>query len=258
MPRPEIYEDERLWAADRFHSAGEQDRFRVAGSVLGDDVSSLLDVGAGNGAFLAYLELTTNLRLQGLEPSSAARNARVCHAPVDAGSAEELPYPDNTFDAVSALEVVEHLDYYAYGPALGELRRVAARKVVISVPYQEHTDPTRCPQCGCRFHPNYHMRRFDRETMTTLLRPMRLSRMEIVSDADYLGGDLLRWAYHRIAPGSMFSRTSACPQCGFRGDDLKPSQVGSAVAVRNSLATRLRGRLPTVKRPRWIVASYEP
>lgn len=256
MPRPDIYEDDRLWAADTFHSIGEQTRFRVAASLLGDDVSSLLDVGAGNGAFLAHLELTTQLTLHGLEPSSSARGARVCRAPIDAGLAEQLPYPDDAFDAVSALEVIEHLGYHSYQGALDEVRRVAGRYVLISVPYRERTDPTRCPQCGCRFHPNYHMRRFDRETMTTLLHPMHLEHVRLVSDLDYLGGDVLRWAYHKIAPGSMFPMTSVCPQCGFRGDDLLSGQLGSAYAVRQSLASRLRGRLPTVKKPRWIVGLY--
>jgi SAM-dependent methyltransferase len=257
MPRPEIYEDSRIWAAEVFHSGDQQARFQATASLIQADVTSLLDVGTGNGAFLAHLERTTQLKLHGLEPSAAARAARVCQAGVDAGSAEVLPFDDGAFDAVSALEVIEHLDFNAYSQALAELKRVAARYVIVSVPYQEHTDLTRCPECGCRFHPDYHMRSFDSNAMAELLPPMRLSRTEIIHDLDYLGGDFLRWLYHRVAPGSIFPATSACPQCGFSGDNLTSDQGGPALAVRRNLAGRIRGRLPRVRRARWIIALYE-
>lgn len=50
------------------------------------------------------------------------------------GNVENLKYPDNHFDVVICSEVLEHL----YNPikAMGELKRVTKKKLIISIPYE--------------------------------------------------------------------------------------------------------------------------
>lgn len=45
-----------------------------------------------------------------------------------------LPFADGGFDAVFCCQVLEHLPYDTFGAALGELKRIAGRRVVISLP----------------------------------------------------------------------------------------------------------------------------
>jgi len=47
-------------------------------------------------------------------------------------TAEHLPVPDKSFETVLALEILEHTDQPA--TVLSELRRVAKRRIIISVP----------------------------------------------------------------------------------------------------------------------------
>lgn len=48
-----------------------------------------------------------------------------------------LPFFDGAFSAVVCMEVLEHLEIEDFPIALAELRRVCARQLIISVPYNE-------------------------------------------------------------------------------------------------------------------------
>lgn len=50
-------------------------------------------------------------------------------------SVEALPFPDASFDTVICAEVLEHLPYDRFEPALKELKRVARDTVVLSLPH---------------------------------------------------------------------------------------------------------------------------
>ena len=75
----------------------------------------VLDVGSGEGA---HQDLV--LDYTGLDISSTA--ARFYHKPFVVGSATELPFPDNSFDAVWTVNVLEHVPQPE--KALSEMRRV--------------------------------------------------------------------------------------------------------------------------------------
>lgn len=250
------YEDPRLWTADRYETEREMVRFRLAASMLPADTRTLLDVGSGNGAFLRLIEETTSMTTAGVEPSAAARTSSVCRTAVVDASAENLPFGDDSFDVVCALEVIEHLRQGLYEQALAQMRRVARRNVLISVPYREAEEQVRCPGCGCQFHPHYHMRRFDDQTMEGLLLPMRLVRRDLIDGEDYLGGRTLRRLYGMVARPTAFPPLVVCPQCGLSGNDDR-SAMPLAARAREGLARGFRGRLPKVRRPKWILALYE-
>lgn len=59
---------------------------------------------------------------------------RVAQSPLNVADAHRLPFPDNSFDLVLCLEVLEHLPDSAVG--LCELLRVSRDGVVMSVPHE--------------------------------------------------------------------------------------------------------------------------
>jgi SAM-dependent methyltransferase len=84
----------------------------------------VLDVGAGYGFFLAALE-KAGYEAHGIELSPHAveqARRRTRGQVVEQGAEEPFPFPDSHFDAVTLLDVIEHLK--DYGTALASCRRV--------------------------------------------------------------------------------------------------------------------------------------
>lgn len=120
---------------------------RVLSLLAGLAPESLLDIGSGRGTFLwplldAFPELGVtaidhdDLRASDLACVTKGGIARLSAAKMDARA---LDFPDATFDGVTVLEVLEHLD----GPerAAREAMRVAKRFVVASVPSKPDDNP---------------------------------------------------------------------------------------------------------------------
>lgn len=103
-------------------------------SRLGNAERSILDVGCGTGANLKMLR--TFGGAEGVDVSIQAVD--FCHqrglTRVKLGAIEQLPYDDESFDIVTALDVIEHLDDDVAG--LREIRRVlrANGRLLVFVP----------------------------------------------------------------------------------------------------------------------------
>ena len=89
--------------------------------------ASLLDAGCGEGEMLRRGVVPANARTVLLDRSRDS----AAHA---LGSVDALPFACASFDVVTCLEVLEHLD--DPGAAVRELARVARRAVVVSVPHE--------------------------------------------------------------------------------------------------------------------------
>lgn len=98
--------------------------------------SSLLDVGCAKG-FMLYdlMELVPSIELAGLDVSEyAIENAKEEVKPLlQIGSAEELPFDDNSFDVVMSVNTVHNLEEAQCAKALQEIDRVSRGKAFITV-----------------------------------------------------------------------------------------------------------------------------
>ncbi|BBH69881.1 hypothetical protein ACTI_65660 [Actinoplanes sp. OR16] len=82
----------------------------------------LLDLGCGTGSWArAFSSWWPAADVLAVEPSEAMRS-RTIHAPVLSGSAEEIPFPDASLDAVWLSTVIHHIA--DLGVAAREIRRV--------------------------------------------------------------------------------------------------------------------------------------
>jgi SAM-dependent methyltransferase len=98
---------------------------------------SVLDAGCGEGETLMRLSASLPDRVAAVDLSADAIQLAAERLPsveVARESVYELPFEDRCFDLVLCLEVLEHLD--DPDAALGELVRVSARDVVVSVPHE--------------------------------------------------------------------------------------------------------------------------
>jgi SAM-dependent methyltransferase len=94
-----------------------------------DGVSSLLDVGAGSGFSSAFyperIRVVACDYASGMLAGNPVRDRVRC-------SAQQLPFADRRFDAVSCWELLHHLDDPV--SALREMWRVAARRLIVFEP----------------------------------------------------------------------------------------------------------------------------
>ena len=88
---------------------------------------TLLEVGVGQGI------VARELRQSGVMVTTVDIAEDL--APDVVGSVTALPFPDNSFDAVLAAEILEHIRFEDVPQALSEIARVARDSAIISLPH---------------------------------------------------------------------------------------------------------------------------
>lgn len=244
-----------FWTARECPGAAEVERVRLALEWLPAEVDSILDLGCGNGVFINRVSGRFGV---GVDRSLAALHyvkALCCQA--DAGS---LPFADGSFDAVVAMELIEHLPVPIYAAALAEMARVARRYLLLTVPYRENlaVGHVVCPSCGCRFHPSSHVRSFDRRDLEQLF--SHHGRFSPVRIEGVVPREVLRWPGLRRRLAQLRGRISLpgyaiCPQCGYKSSSAPSTRTVAAPVGR--LGAWARRLWPKQRLPFWWMALYE-
>ncbi|MCX5672500.1 MAG: class I SAM-dependent methyltransferase [Planctomycetota bacterium] len=162
--RRKAYE-QRLEGDVRIGATGPRDvdRWKQTLAFLPRDVESVLDCGCDVGHWLDYVRRHRRLaRCTGVDIAEnriAEARRLYPHIEFRAGYAEELLQLGEAFDAVTSLEVLEHIPEWEQ--VLRAMLQLARKVVLVTVPYKEEIVQTACIHCG-RLTPLYgHLRRYD-------------------------------------------------------------------------------------------------
>jgi SAM-dependent methyltransferase len=98
-----------------------------AKEVMSWQPQSVLEVGVGNKTVYNYLR-ERGIAVTGIDIDPELR-------PDVVGNVLQMPFSDGQFDIVLCAEVLEHLPFEDLPPALGEIRRVARRGAIITLPH---------------------------------------------------------------------------------------------------------------------------
>lgn len=119
--------------------------FKKLQSLFPANFSSVLDVGCGEGFLLRILPATVEnyvgidynedaLRFAENSKNQIQISKQIQNIKFQKENVYKLSFKDNSFDLVTCLEVLEHLDDYE--KALLEIKRVAKKYVILSVPHE--------------------------------------------------------------------------------------------------------------------------
>jgi len=267
-PKTLYYEQQALWDKNYLVNSSEKERIEDTIKIIPAETRTILDVGCGNGAFVNTLISTFPDRFEkigALDTSEEAlRYVKCCKLK---GSIVNLPFENDSFDLVTATEVLEHLSYEDYKKGILELQRISKKFIVISVPFNEDLASTlvRCPECCCWFSPVYHVRSFNKKCMEGLFDDFELIEVKeigpIVSKRTY---KRLWLSFYRTFRRPVPGESAICPQCGYQYKGIERNLNNETNALNFSPTvspwlkklTDLVLSTVTEKKP-WLLALYQ-
>jgi len=115
-----------------FHKYCDEERFvsywHQLKEILKVVPHSVLEIGVGDKVLESYIKNNTNIEYVCVDIAGDL-------SPDVVASVIKLPFRDDSFDVVCAFEVLEHLPFEKFVIALQEIRRVARKNVIISLPH---------------------------------------------------------------------------------------------------------------------------
>ena len=159
------FKDPEIWK--KYDPANQaKERLAAIKSFIPGNVASILDAGCGNG--IISNSLLDEYNITGIDSSAEALKYVKCRNLQ--ASVTQIPFPDNSFDLVMCNEVLEHLDNHSLMQVINELKRVANKYILISVPHREQLGSLfyRCADCGYTGHAYGHLQSFSLESLNKL------------------------------------------------------------------------------------------
>lgn len=121
----------------------------------------LLDVGTGEGFFQEFLDGRLNAKVTSVDISYVRLREAIAKKRVFSGviaDATSPPFINEEFEQVTALETLEHIPDWK--TAMKELFRVAGKRLIVTVPFDQRIGYEQCPSCGHSTPYSGHFHRF--------------------------------------------------------------------------------------------------
>jgi SAM-dependent methyltransferase len=192
----------------------ELTRIRETDNMIPHDVSSLLEVGCGDGRVSRRVREKVSVTGIDINPH------RIDGYPGDkvVGDIAHLPMKSNQFDMVLSCEVLEHLTDKTLHAALSEIERITNKYILITVPFKE-TLPAqwrKCSKCSHIYHAWGHLRAFDVKTLRVLFTRFRLAETKFLGPKEPRIPSLLYIIARKLGNvwDSDSRNPSPCPKCG--------------------------------------------
>lgn len=216
IQKKELYESGGVW--DQNFQLGQENLVKAILDFMPGDVCNVLDVGCGDGKITGRIAESARKEVVGLDSSPEALSR--CKFKTVIGDSTAISYPDDAFDMVMTTDMLEHLPASIEERSWSELFRVAARYVMVAVPFREELldGTTRCPDCGTIFHVNWHMRSYDWPQLLQRAPPDWCLEAVVLTGEPWSAYHPIETRFRRHVLGEYAGWSEAiCPQCGGRG-----------------------------------------
>lgn len=212
----QFYEVEKNWEQFTF-SPIMAGKLQTLNEMIPPSTKRILDLGCGNG--LITNRLSGKFDVIGLDWSQPA--LRHLTTPSVCASSAAMPLARGRFDMILCSELLEHISEESWLQTLDEIKRLAPRYLLLSVPNNEniHTNEVRCPGCGAVFNVSHHYRSFSLDSLVACFPRYQLCESRVGGPPVRAYPRFLLWLRQR-AGRRWFqvpdSRTAVCAQCDNR------------------------------------------
>lgn len=219
MPLPhnsELYDDENVWNQDM--QPGQANLLQAILDMWPRHCQNALDVGCGDGKISRVLAETTGARFTGVDISREALK-RLPFEGIE-GSADDLPFPDESFDLSMSTDSFEHLPDAVEEGAWREIFRVTKEWVMVAVPFREEMldGLADCHHCHGLYHVNWHQRRYDIRDMVRRAPEGWEVTSIVLSGENWLSTLPYEMFVRRNMLGNYTGwQMAVCPHCGAQG-----------------------------------------
>jgi SAM-dependent methyltransferase len=240
------YKLPRLGKSAQELGENEISRLKTIESLIPKGVKIILDIGCGDG--IICNPLSRKFRIIGIDFSKEA----LVHVGTEKllASAEYLPFKKGTFDLVILSDILEHLSEDALKNVIEQAEAISSKYILINVPNKENLslNSVRCPKCSKIFHPNWHIRAFDKRKILKLFSRHRLVSME------YCGLSKLRFSGFLTGLKRFFTgwakpnSPTVCPFCDYivhEGNMGEGKVLNKFTENSFKLLSRILGRQPS-------------
>jgi SAM-dependent methyltransferase len=212
----QFYEVARDWEEFTF-SPMIAKKLQTLTEMIPPSTTRILDLGCGNG--LITNRLGERLDLVGLDWSQPA--LRHMTQPAVCASSAALPLPRGRFDMILCSELLEHISEESWQTTLDEMKRLAPRYLLLSVPNNEniHTNQVKCPQCNAIFNVSHHFRSFSLDSLVACFPGYQLRESRVGGPGVRAYPRLLLWLRQQIGRRWFQvpdTRTAVCARCDNR------------------------------------------
>ena len=194
-------------------------------SIIPDDVSSILDVGCGDGVISKGLDSKYKV----FATDRSINSLKYVETEKVQSSADYLPVQNTSVDLVFSSEMIEHLPDEIYYNALDEFRRVSKKYIMLTFPNDENIEKNlvQCPKCNSNFNKSYHLRRINMNKIQTFFSEYKLIDHFLVGTKIRGYSTALLAIKHRFTPSSAWipkhwtpdgRRKTMCPVCNHKFD----------------------------------------
>lgn len=162
---------------NHFIRHSEKRRLQVIAGIVSKSVGlRVLDAGCGNGELSEMLVnrglrvFAADLGFDSIHRASSKINGKKFRIPFSQADIYRLPFRENSFDAVVASEVMEHLERPR--DAMLEAARILrpGGYLIVSTPYRERLQYTLCIHCNTKTPVNAHLHSFDDTVLGDMLK----------------------------------------------------------------------------------------
>jgi ubiquinone/menaquinone biosynthesis C-methylase UbiE len=176
---------------------------------------TLLDIGCGEGYWLKLLKEKTNLQLMGADVSE--KRIEICrkklndpNIPLFVKNIETLDFKDKSIDQITSMETLEHTVDWEKG--LKEIMRIAKKKVIITVPYDEKLTSKKC-SCGGEANLYGHLHSFNETSFLGLEGDVRIHKMSCNLSINYYVCKAYSLLKSKFKPETKKSSQFICSSC---------------------------------------------